>query len=117
MTEEEKFWAEKEKQATKGFASQKAEEQVQKKYELLLDNQVDFIKSDLMKGSEPASKPAKASKTKKSDSDDSMEESDFEALEKQLTPIERERLNIKQQRESLPMFDYRDQLLAAIRDN
>lgn len=45
-----------------------------------------------MGGSEPASKSAKASKTKKADSDDSMEESDFEALEKQLTPVERERL-------------------------
>ena len=61
-----------------------------------------------MKGNEPAAKPKKAKKKKVMDSDDSMEESDFEALEKRLTPLERERLQIKQQRESLPMFDYRD---------
>jgi HrpA-like RNA helicase len=65
-----------------------------------------------MKGQDP-----KLKKKKKKDSDDSMDEEDFHALEKRLTPIERERLLIKQQRESLPMFDFRDQLLAAIRDN
>ena len=34
-----------------------------------------------------------------------------------MTPLERERLAIKQQRESLPMYTYRDDLLAAIRDH
>lgn len=45
-----------------------------------------------MKGNEPAAKAKNAKKKKAMDSDDSMEESDFEALEKRLTPLERERL-------------------------
>jgi hypothetical protein len=72
----------------------------------LLDNQVEFVKSDFMRGSEQSQKPAKRKNT--DDSDESMDERDFDALEKLLTPLERERLQIKQQRESLPMFDYRD---------
>lgn len=39
------------------------------------------------------------------------------AAEKSLTPLERERLLLKSQRESLPMFDMRDDILAAIRDH
>ena len=38
-------------------------------------------------------------------------------MEQRITPLERERLNIKAQRESLPMFDMRDDILAAIRDH
>jgi hypothetical protein len=56
-----------------------------------------------MKGSEPVRRP-KSDK----DSDESMDEADFAEVEKKLSPIERERLVIKQQRESLPMHDYRD---------
>ena len=46
-----------------------------------------------------------------------MSEERIEELQKALTPLEKERLAIKQQRESLPMFTYRDDLLAAIRDH
>jgi pre-mRNA-splicing factor ATP-dependent RNA helicase DHX16 len=88
LTEEEKFWAEKERQANTGIVS-KVQDPTQKKYELLLDNQVEFVKSNLMKGQEPKQKK------KKHDTDESMDEEDFEAMEKRLTPIERERLLIK----------------------
>lgn len=37
--------------------------------------------------------------------------------EKLLTPEERARLEMQQQRASLPVFPYRDDLLKAIRDN
>ena len=50
----------------------KSEDAAQKKYELLIDNQVEFIKSDLMKGQEP-----KVKKEKKHESDESMDEADF----------------------------------------
>ena len=46
-----------------------------------------------------------------------MSEEKIKELEKTLTPLERERLEIKQARESLPMYTYRDDLLAAIRDH
>ena len=48
-----------------------------------------------------------------------MDDSDAEIVkaEKELTPFEKEMIKIKAQRESLPMFDMRDDLLAAIRDH
>ena len=46
-----------------------------------------------------------------------MSDERIQELEKNLTPLEKERLAIKQQRESLPMYAYRDDLLAAIRDH
>ena len=93
-----------------------------------MDNQVDFVKSDLLSGlidKKQKQKEKRQSKKKRSrshsasdDSDDSsMSEDRIKELEKTLTPLERERLAIKQQRESLPMFTYRDGLLAAIRDH
>jgi len=44
---------------------------------------VEFIQSDLMRGSEP---DVKVAKKKKDKSDESMDESEFEAVEKRLTP-------------------------------
>jgi len=41
----------------------------------------------------------------------------IEDAKKQLTPEERERIEMQYQRQSLPMYPYRDELLAAIRDN
>ena len=46
-----------------------------------------------------------------------MSEEKLVEMEKKLTPQERERLEIQQQRESLPMYEYRDDLLKAIRDH
>ena len=62
---------------------------------MIIENQVEFIKSDLMKGSDDQKQLKEKSKREK-DADESMEESDFEMLEKKLTPLERERLLIKQ---------------------
>lgn len=99
MTEEERFWEQKEEQAASSFGTKK-EDGGQKQYDLIIDNQVEFIKSDLMKGSlndKPKSKKKKKdlSDSNSDKSDESMEESDFEALEKKLTPLERERLLLK----------------------
>ena len=62
---------------------------------MIIENQVEFIKSDLMKGSDDR-KQLKEKRKRERDADESMEESDFEMLEKKLTPLERERLLIKQ---------------------
>ena len=62
---------------------------------MIIENQVEFIKSDLMKGSDDR-KQLKEKRKREKDADESMEESDFEMLEKKLTPLERERLLIKQ---------------------
>lgn len=133
ITEEERFQMDKEKQANSifGGTNKKAKKQ-DKEYELLLDNQVDFVQSDLLGGlmekhvKNEAKKQLKKEKKKKKkqndsesdeSSDSSLSEEQIEQMEKQLTPLERERLDIKQQRESLPMYTYRDNLLAAIRDH
>ena len=122
MTEEEIFWEQKQKQAKTVFGSRdKKSDVAEKQYELLLDNQVDFVQADLMEGILTEKRKKAEKKLKKmgsdSDSDDSMSEQKLVEMEQKLTPQERERLEIQQQRESSPMYNYRDELLAAIRDN
>ena len=140
LTEEERFQMDKEKQAWQivGGTNKKARKE-EKQYELLIDNQVDFVKSDLLTGlvekkmkKEKRKKQKKRKKERKREDsaasaaeseesdvsdDSSMSDERIQELEKNLTPLERERLAIKQQRESLPMYAYRDDLLAAIRDH
>ena len=63
-------------------------------------------------------KAAASSESGSSSSSDS--EIDQQALleaEKNLTPEEKKKLEIQHQKENLPMFTYRDELLAAIRDH
>ena len=134
LTEEERFQQAKEKQAKSTFGVRdKRAKKEEKQYELLLDNQVDFIKSDLLTGLmekkllEKKKKEKSSKKSKKRDRDSSgsdesdesedMNDTKIQELEQALTPHEKERLYIKQQRESLPMYTYRDDLLAAIRDH
>ena len=50
MTEEERFWQEKEKQAKVTYGAKGKKTKEEKQYDLLLDNQVDFVKSDLLSG-------------------------------------------------------------------
>lgn len=74
----------------------------------------------MLKGITDTIEPKKSKKRKKkveSDSDSSLDEKELEQAESKLTDKERERLKIKIQKESLPMYPYRDELLAAIRDN
>jgi len=124
MTEEERFWQEKEKAADHKInlhrEPSKRSKKEDKQYDLLLDNQVDFVKSDLMGGVFDKVTKKMQKKTKKrgsssssgseskSDSDSDLDEQKLGEVEKTLTPFERERLLIKQQKESLPMFTFRD---------
>ena len=51
LTEEERFQLDKEKQAKSSFGvKDKRARKEEKQYELLIDNQVDFVKSDLLTG-------------------------------------------------------------------
>jgi HrpA-like RNA helicase len=52
-----------------------------------------------------------------SDSDSDLSEGQIALEEKKLTKFEKDRLYMRQQRESLPVYGYRDELLGAIRDN
>ena len=46
-----------------------------------------------------------------------IDEQMLKEAEQNLTPQEKRKIEIQNQRESLPMFPFRDSLLAAIRDN
>ena len=52
-----------------------------------------------------------------SGSDSDLSESRLVEEEKKLSAFDRERLQIKQARESLPVYTYRDKLLEMVRDN
>lgn len=84
-------------------ATKKTERKQDKAYQLILDNPVDFIKQDLMKGSTNLPKA------------ETLGEEGKEELE--LPPEEKERLEIKKSREGLPIYPHREELLKAIRDN
>ena len=98
---------------------------------MLMDNQVDFVQSSILDGViDQVSKAKQKKKQKKdnqrkaaiseSESSSSDSEIDQQALieaEKNLTPEEKKRLELQHQKENLPMFHYRDELLGAIRDH
>ena len=90
-------------------------------YDLLIENQVDFVKSELYEG---------VKKHLENESDSSQSISDDESpldvstgikkrkiTERVKTPYELELEKIQLDRQSLPVYQYKDDLLAAIRDN
>ena len=119
MTEEEKFWQMKEQQAAVSFGNKQSKSKEDKKYELLLESQVDFVKSEMMQGTLLSKRKLKRGSESHSSNSSSYDDSEEELLqaEKKLTPLELERIKIKAQRESLPMYEMRDDILAAIRDH
>eukprot|EP01022_Parablepharisma_sp_SALTPOND_P004213 TRINITY_DN118_c2_g1_i1.p1 TRINITY_DN118_c2_g1~~TRINITY_DN118_c2_g1_i1.p1 ORF type:complete len:1150 (+),score=143.13 TRINITY_DN118_c2_g1_i1:142-3450(+) len=81
----------------------------EKTYNLILENPVDFIKHELMKGSKGLTDAPPKDPTIVAES---VKEEEIE-----LPAEERERLTIKKGRESLPIYPHREELLKAIRDN
>ena len=90
-------------------------------YDLLIENQVDFVKNELYEG---------VKKHLENESDSSQSISDDESpldvstgikkrkiTERVKTPYELELEKIQLDRQSLPVYQYKDDLLAAIRDN
>ena len=60
----------------------------------------------------------KREKSQSSGSESSeISDGEIKEAEKMLSPEEKARLEIKQQKESLPVYPYRDDLLKAIRDH
>lgn len=81
MTEEERFWQEKEKQAKTTYGTKIKKTKEEKQYDLLIDNQVDFVKSDLLTGlMEKQLKKEKTKKSKKRARSDSSESSDNSSM-------------------------------------
>ncbi len=82
----------------------------EKTYELILDNPVDFVKHEIMKGS-------KGMKDAPPKDRSIVEQKAMEEDETSLTGEEREKRAIKKGRDSLPIYPHREELLKAIRDN
>lgn len=66
----------------------------QEEYELLLEDQIDFIQALTMEGTDRKS-----------------------GDERQLTDVERKRLTIEETRKSLPVFPFKEDLIAAIKEH
>merc|ERR1712223_552346 len=74
-----------------------------KQYELLLDDEIEFIQALKLPGSK---------KKKKKDADESSSEE-----EKELTEKEKKKMTLKEVKESLPVFPFREGLLEAIKEH
>ena len=96
-----------------------------KSYDLLIENQVNFIKSEFLEGEMNKLKIGKKNKDSSSSSDsssnsdkeESASDSDQEPEDVPMTEYEKERKKITDQRKSLPVYPLRDDFLKAIRDN
>jgi pre-mRNA-splicing factor ATP-dependent RNA helicase DHX16 len=101
------------------------------KYSLVLENQIDFIQKEVLEGfkqmqeregsvEEETSRKSSGIQDEEISNKEITSKSNFLEEKKlsvnYLTPKERELDHIKQTREKLPIYEYRDQLLAAIRD-
>ncbi|TNV84818.1 hypothetical protein FGO68_gene10396 [Halteria grandinella] len=125
LTEQEQWEVDQQKKAAAFFGTKKLSKD-QKNYELLLENQVDFIQSTILAGivdnksnklKNKLKKKNKESESEGSDSSSEIADIDMKEADKLLTPEEKARLEMQQGRDSLPVFPYRDDLLKAIRDH
>ena len=82
-----------------------------KEYSLILEDEIDFIKSLPLEGTK------KKKKKKKKRDDDSSSSSDEAEEEPKLSDAQKKRLSIKEVRESLPVFPFREDLLHAIEEH
>lgn len=123
LTEQE-IWEKTQDQKTHvgfGAQSKKTEkDKEQKEYDLLIENQVDFVQSEMLAGE--MNKMMKKKKKGSSDSSgsDESEESKSESEveeEEPLTEFEKERKKIHDARRSLPVYPFREDFLKALRDN
>lgn len=90
-----------------------------KEYRLVLEDEIEFIKSLPLKGTRKKTKKKKKTKEESDSSSSSSEEDDDEEEEKQpeMTKSEKRKMTIQEVRRSLPVYPFRESLLAAIRDH
>lgn len=75
------------------------------------------MKKKQRRGRDSAHSDDSRSSSSSESSDEPITKEAIEQAKSKLTPEEKQRIEIRHQRESLPMYPYRDELLAAIRDN
>lgn len=106
-------------------ARDKAQHRHDKEYNLVLEDEIEFIKSLPLKGTRKKTKKKKKKKEKEdsdssssSDDDDKEEEEgEEEEDEEMMKAPDNSKMSIQEVRRSLPVFPFRDSLLAAIRDH
>lgn len=106
--------------ATKKSGAQANKDTEQQQYDLLIENQVDFIQCEFLQGEmNKLMKKKLKGKDSSSSSDDSSGSSDDAEIEEEvpMTEYERERKKIQDQRKSLPVYPLREDLLKALRDH
>lgn len=93
----------------------------EKEYNLVLEDEIEFIKSLPLKGTRKKTKKKKKKEEEESDSSSSSSDDDDddeeEEEEPELTGKDKKKMSIQEVRRSLPVFPFRDSLLAAIRDH
>lgn len=93
----------------------------EKEYNLVLEDEIEFIKSLPLKGTRKKTKKKKKEEEEESDSSSSSSDDDDddeeEEEEPELTGKDKKKMSIQEVRRSLPVFPFRDSLLAAIRDH
>ena len=115
-------------QVTFGSQSKKNDKDKEtKSYDILIENQVNFIKSELLEGEmnklklskkkKKSNSSSESSSSSNSDKEESMSDSEVEVEEVPMTEYEKERKKINDQRKSLPVYPFREEFLKAIRDN
>lgn len=91
---EQKKW-EAEQLASARFQFGAKDAKAKEEYDLLLEDQIDFIQALTMDGSKDSKDKSK----------------------KELSEVERKKLSIQETRESLPVFPFKDDLIAAVREH
>ncbi|XP_063851586.1 pre-mRNA-splicing factor ATP-dependent RNA helicase DHX16-like [Scylla paramamosain] len=109
-------------------ARDKAQHRHDKEYNLVLEDEIEFIKSLPLKGTRKKTKKKKKKKEEDSDSSSSSddgdeeeeggeEEEEEEEEEDMMKAPDNTKMSIQEVRRSLPVFPFRDSLLGAIRDH
>jgi pre-mRNA-splicing factor ATP-dependent RNA helicase DHX16 len=105
---EQELWEESQTQKATGFASKKGKPKDQKEYDLVFDDQIDFVMQESSKGYDRRDKKRVVEQEKRI-----KEEEDEDVKIRPLTEHEK----ILAVRKKLPVFPYREEFLAAVKDH
>ena len=93
------------------------EKEKPKEYHLVLEDEIDFIKSLPLEGTRKKKKKKQKKRSKKSDESDSSSSSEEELEEPKISAAKQKKLSIDEVRKSLPVYPFREALLQAISEH
>ena len=103
------------KEATVKFGSNKSGKVRGDEYSFVFDDQIDFVSSSVLEGVDDRKKAKQKKKNKKGDATSSSDEEE-EAVDPSLSEHEKAHAAIQKGRKLLPIYPYREDLLAAIEE-